>query len=159
VTTTFYPAANDAVPPTGPHATSVAATSVSFASATTIPSTLSHTHSSVAPSTSYSYTVDAFDRADHHSPPSTAVPVTTPARSPAFVHGVADSPGTRASSAKITLSGPVAQGDLLVGWFAQYDAPGPVAVSDNVTAGRQNAPFTLAASMDWYPALATLRSA
>ena len=56
----------------------------------------------------------------------------TPTSSPAFVQGTAASPGTRLSSLTLTLSQPVAAGDLLVGWFGQYNAPGMVQVSDNV---------------------------
>ncbi len=51
---------------------------------------------------------------------------------PKFVQGTASSPGTRTSTTTATLSQPVAEGDLLVGWFGQYDAGGPVAVSDSV---------------------------
>ena len=51
---------------------------------------------------------------------------------PRYVQGSASSPGTRASTATVTLGQPVAEGDLLVGWFGQYDASGPVSVSDNV---------------------------
>lgn len=51
---------------------------------------------------------------------------------PHFVQGTASSPGTQASSTTVTLAQPVGQGDLLVGWFAQYDTSGPVRVSDNV---------------------------
>src|SRR5438093_10456866 len=36
------------------------------------------------------------------------------------------------SSDLVTLTHPVAQGDLLVGWFSQYNAPGEIQVSDNV---------------------------
>lgn len=36
------------------------------------------------------------------------------------------------TSLTLTLSQPVQAGDLLVGWFGQYDAPGQVQVSDNV---------------------------
>ncbi|HJP79277.1 MAG TPA: alkaline phosphatase family protein [Pseudonocardiaceae bacterium] len=51
---------------------------------------------------------------------------------PHFVQGSASSPGTRALSATASFSQPVAQGDLLAGWFAQYDTGGPVTVADNV---------------------------
>src|SRR5437867_12958708 len=51
---------------------------------------------------------------------------------PAFVQGAAFSTGSRVSSTTVTLTAPVAQGDLLVGWFAQYDVPGQVQVSDDV---------------------------
>jgi hypothetical protein len=51
---------------------------------------------------------------------------------PHFVQGSASSPGTRSTTATATLAQPVAEGDLLVGWFAQYDVAGQVSVSDNV---------------------------
>src|SRR5256886_11861429 len=51
---------------------------------------------------------------------------------PTFVQGAAFSTGSRVSALTVTLTSPVAQGDLLVGWFAQYNAPGQVRVSDNV---------------------------
>jgi hypothetical protein len=61
------------------------------------------------------------------------------------VQGTAASPGSRQTSLTLTLSQPVAAGDLLVGWYGQYNAPGQVQVSDNVngtwTRG-QSEPFT-----------------
>ena len=156
---TFRPATSDTQPPTVPaglHTTSVAASSVSLAwnpstdnvavtgytvyrgaspIGTTPPGTTTFTDTTVSANTTYTYTVDAFDGAGNHSAPSTGVTVTTPTTqtiSPAFVQGASDSPGTRATTATITLSAPVTRGDLLVGWFAQYDAPGQVQVSDNV---------------------------
>jgi hypothetical protein len=86
----------------------------------------------VAPATGYTYTVDAFNGANQHSAQSSPVQVTTPASSPTFVQGIATSPGSRASSLTLTLSKPVNAGDLLVGWFGQYNAAGQVQVSDNV---------------------------
>src|SRR5436309_5169867 len=50
---------------------------------------------------------------------------------PTFVQGTAFSTA-RLSSYAIPLTRPVAQGDLLVGWFSQYNAPEQVQVSDNV---------------------------
>lgn len=44
----------------------------------------------------------------------------------------ADSPGTRQMSTTLTLSRLVAAGDLLVGWFAEYDSTGQVQVCDPV---------------------------
>ena len=85
-----------------------------------------------APGTSYTYTVAAFDGSGLMSSPTNAVVVKTPATSPAFVQGTAASPGSRLPSLTLTLSQPVAAGDLLVGWFGQYNAPGQVQVSDNV---------------------------
>ena len=88
--------------------------------------------STVKSDTSYTYSVTAFDGAGLMSGPTNAVTVTTPASSPAFVQGTAASPGSRLASLTLTLSQPVAAGDLLVGWFGQYNAPGQVQVSDNV---------------------------
>src|SRR5438034_1189362 len=81
-------------------------------------------------------------------PPASAPPapltVTTPAVSPEFVQGVAASPAGRLSSYSLTLAEPVAAGDLLVGWFSQFDVPGQVRVSDNV-----NGPWTRSVSTTW----------
>jgi chitodextrinase len=91
------------------------------------------TDATAAPSTVYSYAVDAFDASGNHSPLSASIPVTTPAPSGIkFVQGGAVSTGSRVTHATIPLSGQVSAGDLLVGWFGQYDASGPVQVSDNV---------------------------
>jgi len=49
-----------------------------------------------------------------------------------FVQGTAFSTGSRVPTITVTLTHPVARGDLLVGWFAQYNAPEQVEVSDNV---------------------------
>src|SRR5213592_1265440 len=68
----------------------------------------------------------------------------TPAVSPEFVQGVAASPAGRLSSYSLTLAEPVAAGDLLVGWFSQFDVPGQVRVSDNV-----NGPWTRSVSTTW----------
>ncbi len=64
---------------------------------------------------------------------------------PTFIQGVAFST-PRIPSTTVALSRPVAQGDLLVGWFSQYNAPGEVQVSDNV-----NGTWTRAAagSLTW----------
>src|SRR5437867_3443076 len=51
---------------------------------------------------------------------------------PTFVQGAAFSTGSRVLTITVTLTQPVAAGDLLVGWFAQYNAPAQVQVSDNV---------------------------
>lgn len=87
---------------------------------------------STAPSTTYSYKVDAFDGAGQHSAPSAALGVTTPANSPRFIQGAAGSVGSRQTSLQIVLPKPVLAGDLLVGWYGQYNVPGQVQVSDNV---------------------------
>jgi hypothetical protein len=49
-----------------------------------------------------------------------------------FVQAAAISPGTRSTSLKFTLTRPVAQADLLVGWFAQYNSIGHVSVTDSM---------------------------
>ena len=97
--------------------------------------TTTYTDSTVAPSTSYSYTVDAFDAAGNHSAQSTALPVTTPAGPPPSAHwvqGAATGTGGKVVSMTVTLSKAVGAGDLLAGWFGQYDSTGLVQVSDNV---------------------------
>src|SRR5207237_226002 len=98
-------------------------------------STLSYSDTTVAPGTGYSYTVDAFDAAGNHSARSTAASVTTPAAAGghvAFVQAGATSTGSAVTSTTLKLTKAVAQGDLLVGWFAQYNSSGTVSVSDNV---------------------------
>ena len=102
---------------------------------TTGASTTTYTDSTVQPSTTYSYTVDAFDTAGNHSAQSTALPVTTPGAPPPSAHwvqGGAVSTGSRVASVTIQLTGAVSAGDLLAGWFGQYDSSGQVQVSDNV---------------------------
>src|SRR5947199_4192280 len=86
----------------------------------------------VMPSTTFTYSVDAFDLANDHSAPSLPLTVTTPAQSPEFIQGAAVSSGGSVASETLTLTEPVAAGDLLVGWFSQFDVPGEVQVSDNV---------------------------
>jgi uncharacterized protein with LGFP repeats len=98
----------------------------------TDPATLSFIDSTVAPGATYTYTVDAFDGAGNHSARSPGLVVTTPATSAKFIQGAGNSPGTRTTSATLTYGAPVAAGDLLVGWFAQYTAAGDVVVSDPV---------------------------
>jgi chitodextrinase len=105
---------------------------------TTGGSTTTFTDSTVQPSTTYSYTVDAFDTAGNHSAQSAALQVTTPAAgSPHsnWVQGGAVSTGSRVTSVTIQLTSPVSAGALLVGWFGQYDSSGQVQVSDNVNGG------------------------
>jgi len=48
-----------------------------------------------------------------------------------FVQASAISPGTKSASLNIAFAN-VTQGDLLVGWFAQYNSLGQVSVSDNI---------------------------
>ena len=143
--------ANSTVPttPTGLSATSVASTRVAlqwsastgsvqgytvYRNGTVIGSTpgTSLLDGGVVPGTSYTYTVAAFNGAGQQSGQSSPLQVQTPASSPTFVQGIADSPGSRASSLTLTLSQPVGAGDLLVGWFGEYNAAGQVQVSDNV---------------------------
>src|SRR5436853_3075127 len=73
------------------------------------------------------------------------LPCTAVARSaaPTWVQGAAFSTGSRVPTVTVTLSRPVAQGDLLVGWFSQYDAPEQVRVSDNVNGTWTRAPASL----------------
>ena len=59
---------------------------------------------------------------------------------PTFVQGEAFSTGSRVLSITVTLARPVAGGDLLVGWFSQYNDPGQVQVSDNVNGAWTRAP-------------------
>src|SRR5213078_52597 len=61
-----------------------------------------------------------------------APPALAQATTPAFVQGAAFATGSRVPTATVTLTRPVAGGDLLVGWFSQYNVPGEVQVSDNV---------------------------
>jgi chitodextrinase len=100
----------------------------------------------VTAGSTHSYTVDAFDAAGNHSGSPTAISVTTSTAVPAvpkFVQGAVAATGSRVTSVTLTL-GPVANGDLLVGWFGQYDSAGQVSVSDNV-----NGAWTRSASTTW----------
>ena len=147
--------------PTGLAATSVASTRVALswspssgsvagytvyrdgsAIGTTGPDTTTFLDPNVTRATTYAYAVDAFDLANDHSARSAALSVTTPALSPEFVQGAAASPADRLASYTYTLSKPVLAGDLLIGWFGQYNAPGQVQVSDNI-----NGPWTQAVSI------------
>ena len=49
-----------------------------------------------------------------------------------FVQGGSVGTGSKVASVTVTLAKPVGAGDLLVGWFGQYDSTGQVQVSDNV---------------------------
>src|SRR5438132_331178 len=62
---------------------------------------------------------------------------------PTFIEGGAFSTGTKVPTATVTLTGAVAQGNLLVGWFAQYGDPAQVRVSDNVNGTWTRAPSSL----------------
>jgi hypothetical protein len=152
VAATFEPLPANTGPPTTPtglSATSIASSRVAlqwsaaggstsgytvFRNGAAIGSTAGTTFldKTVTPAGSYTYTVAAFNGAGQQSAQSSPVQVQTPASSPAFVQGIADSPGSKASSLTLTLSAPVSAGDLLVGWFGQFDAAGQVQVSDNV---------------------------
>src|SRR5206468_4232089 len=148
-----YPATPPVPPstPTGLEATSVASTRVALswspstgsvagytvhrggtAIGTARPDTTTFLDADAAPSTTFTYAVDAFDLANDHSAPSLPLTVTTPAQSPEFIQGSAVSSAGSVPSAPLTLTEPVAAGDLLVGWFSQFDVPGEVQVSDNV---------------------------
>src|SRR5256884_6992507 len=118
-----------------PSTGSVAGYPVSRAGAaigTARPDTTTFMDADAAPSTTFMYSVDAFDLANDHSAPSGPLTVTTPAQSPEFIQGAAVSSGGSVASETLTLTEPVAAGDLLVGWFSQFDVPGEVQVSDNV---------------------------
>lgn len=92
----------------------------------------SYSDTTVAAGTRYQYSVVAEDAAGNRSAASEPAAVTTPDAAPVFVQGVSASTGTRVASMTMTLSKAVEAGDLLVGWFGQYDAPGQVTVSDAV---------------------------
>src|SRR5262249_19696416 len=111
---------------------------------TTRPDSTMFVDQDVTPSTTYTYTVDAFDLANDHSAPSAPLTLTAPAVSPEFVQGAAASSGTLLASDTLSLSKPVLAGDLLVGWFSQFPASGEVQVSDNV-----NGPWTRSVSTTW----------
>src|SRR5437762_1334795 len=59
---------------------------------------------------------------------------------PTLVQGTAFGTGARVSTVTVPLTRPVAQGDLLVGWFGQYNAPEQVQVSDDVNGSWTRAP-------------------
>ena len=96
------------------------------------PNAITYTDLTVSPSTTYTYTVDAFSGSTH-SAQSSPVQATTSA--PSGVQAIqsgAVSTGSQVTSITITLAAPVHAGDLLVGWFGQYGSSGQVKVSDNV---------------------------
>src|SRR5437870_11325725 len=72
-----------------------------------------------------------------------ARPALGQATTPTFVQGAAFATGSRVLTTTVTLTRPVAGGDLLVGWFSQYDVPGQVQVSDNVNGAWTRAPESL----------------
>jgi len=59
-----------------------------------------------------------------------ARPTAAQSTPPTFVQAATFSTGSRVSTVTVTLTRPVAQGDLLVGWVSEYDAPAQVQVSD-----------------------------
>jgi len=65
---------------------------------------------------------------------------TASAASVAFVQGAVFDHAGSSSSVSVSLGGPVGAGDLLVGWFAQYEASGEVQVSDSVNGAWTRAP-------------------
>jgi len=69
-------------------------------------------------------------------------PAVAQSAAPTFVQGTAFST-PRFSTITVTLSRPVAQGDLLVGWVSQYNAPEEIQVADNVNGTWTRAPAAL----------------
>src|SRR5881397_984190 len=160
-----YPATPPTPPstPTGLEATSVASTRVALAWSpstgsvagytvyrngaaigTTGPDTTIFLDGDVTPATTHTYAVDAFDLVNDHSAPSAPLTLTTPAVSPEFVQGVGASPSSRLTSYSLTLTEAVLAGDLLVGWFGQYNASGQVQVRDNI-----NGAWTRSVATTW----------
>src|SRR5213076_1913154 len=72
-----------------------------------------------------------------------ARPAVGQATTPTFVQGTAFSSGSRVLTTTVTLTSPVAGGDLLVGWFSQYNVAGQVQVSDDVNGAWMRAPGSL----------------
>ena len=153
--------------PTGLHATSVTANAVALSwnrstdnvgvtgytvyrngsaiGSTGGPAATAFTDTTAAPATAYSYAVDAFDGSGNHSARSATLAVTTPAPSGIrFVQADAVATATEVTQTTVALTGAVSTGDLLVGWFGQYNAGGPVQVSDNV-----NGAWTRSTSTTW----------
>src|SRR5947199_818016 len=62
---------------------------------------------------------------------------------PTFVQGAAFSTGSRVSTLTVPFTLSVGQGDLLVGWFSQFDAPEQVQVSDDVNGTWTRVPGSL----------------
>jgi chitodextrinase len=100
----------------------------------------------VAPATTYSYTVDAVDAGALHSAQSPPVSVTTSSPPPGIHWSQAGTVGTggNVTTTTLALTGAVHAGDLLVGWFGQYNSAGQVRVSDNI-----NGAWTRGASETW----------
>jgi fibronectin type 3 domain-containing protein len=104
---------------------------------------LTYSDAAVTQSTNYTYSVDAFDAAGNHSAQSAGAPVHVPGV-PKFVQSAVASTGSTVTSMTLAL-GPVARGDILVGWFGQYNSTGQVTVSDSV-----NGAWTRSASTAWH---------
>ena len=73
--------------------------------------------------------------------PTSSQPTAAPPPTAQWVQGGAVATGRRVLSVTITLPGAVPAGDLLVGWFGQYNSSGQVQVSDSV-----NGPWRRAAA-------------
>src|SRR5439155_1649894 len=197
-----YPATPPVPPstPTGLGTTSVASTRVALswspasgsvagytvyrdgaAIGTTGPDTTIFLDWDVTPASTHTYSVDAFDLANDHSAPSAPLTVTTPAVSPEFVQGVAASPAGRLSSYSLTLTEPVAAGELVVaavltggrpGWATPGSSPSVPYLLDvhngsdasdledilSSALGPQQGTMTLGAATNWNMVLATFRS-
>src|SRR3989454_5439318 len=72
-----------------------------------------------------------------------ARPAAAQSTPPTFVQAATFSTGSRVSTVTVTLTRPVAQGDLLVGWVSEYDDPAQVQVSDNVNGAWTRGPGSL----------------
>ena len=110
---------------------------------TTSGSTTSYTDATAAATTTYGYTVAAKDATGNLSAQSDSLAVTTtnaPPPPPHRVQGAVGGTGSRVTSESLNLGAPVAAGDLLIGWFGQYDSTGLVQVSDNVNGAWTRAP-------------------
>src|SRR5438874_13108220 len=77
-----------------------------------------------------------------------ARPPAAQSTTPTFVQAATFSPGPRVSTVTVTLTSPVAQGDLLVGRVSEHDAPAQVQVSDNVNGAWTGGPGSLHAIDD-----------
>src|SRR2546426_1571213 len=149
--------------PTGLEATSVASTRVALSWSpssggvagytvypdgspigTTRPDTTTFMDEDVTGSTTYTYSVDAFDLANDHSAPSAPLTVTTPAASPEFIQGAAASAPNPLPSYTLTLSEAVLAGDRLLRGVNPLRAPGQVQVFGNV-----NCPLARPVSTTW----------
>src|SRR5207244_9103843 len=72
-----------------------------------------------------------------------AHPTAAQSTTPTFVQAATFSTGSRVSTVTVTLTRPVAQGDLLVGWVSEYDAPAQCPVSDDVNCAWTRGPGSL----------------